>query len=137
MGTEFEGSGYAFREFRSREELEEFLKKLGLKGFKPKQGRQSNDPADYDRSVKIDNEMLEMKLWAFEKLEKEWETLYRRMDVLKAKMTASRKELFLELHEAYPEIAGDEEEGGVGWRIYNDVPYYVAWDRNEPEETDE
>jgi hypothetical protein len=124
-----------YREFGNREEFERFiLETFGLK-LGGSNAPASNDPADYDRSVQIDDLNILTQIWAFEKALGEYKRLSQRVDVLNAKLVAARKQIFLDCHEAYPDIERDDEEGGVGWRGDSDSGYYyVAWKGKQKKE---
>ena len=92
----------------------------------------STDPADYPRSVKIDDTDALLMLLGFEEKTKEVQRLFEELNDLRERILLAQSEqqitqvrLFRALRALHPEIA---QGMPIGWRKHDETYWYVGWD---------
>lgn len=120
----------------SVEDLMNMLQRIAKNGGLSLGGQnlESDDPADYTRSVKIAGEIGDELLLKHAQIESFSRAMHMMLDevrVLRAKIEVVRGEFFLMARKAYPNISEGHLHEGVGWRRFRGELFYVGWDRKE------
>ena len=84
------------------------------------------DPSRYPRRARIEDEEAQKLIHDMEAIVDQLRGLARKAEVLDAKLTIARTELFEKLEALYPTVL-NIRRGGAGLRDYNNAWWYVGW----------
>ena len=85
--------------------------------------KSSQNPADYDRAVKVEDAELCVMILALQAKGKELRRAHDEMDRIYHESQALKYRLFTALRDAYPDVGALDD---TGWRIWKGDYWYVA-----------
>ena len=115
--------------------FDEFLSQLAahIQGGGSNKNPRSNNPESYPRAIKVEDSDVLMLRSEMRMLEDRLSAAAHEAQLMVAKISMFKEQLFIKLKEVYPRIQRDEygDTQSVGYRYWKGELWYVSWNVTE------